>query len=214
MLVTIVGRFRHVRRAVRAQVRAAVAVAASAPGLARAAGSDLDPRSGARVVLEQPGGCRGHLKRQYTASLPSPVCFLSFFWHAASITRRAMSRGTSIHVRTASGIQTKNSHAPLATPPTPRDPWASKGRSQGAVLSSCYHETHYCAASKHRARVRPWKRCAPAYSNAGALVAALRLVAALVKAAAKRVFVCEQSFLEAATVVLPPARKCREPPVV
>ena len=60
-----------------------------------------------------------------------------------------------------------------------------------SLVASLYHETH-CAASKHRARVRPWKRCAPAYSNAGALVAALRLVAALVKAAAK-VFVWEQS---------------------
>ena len=34
-----------------------------------AAGSDLDPRSGARVVLEQPGGCRGHLKRQLVEPL-------------------------------------------------------------------------------------------------------------------------------------------------
>ena len=69
VLVTIVGRFRHVRRAVRAQVRAAVEGAASAPGLAGAAGKDLDPRAGARVVLEQPGGCRGHLKRQLVEPL-------------------------------------------------------------------------------------------------------------------------------------------------
>ena len=61
--------------------------------------------------------------------------------------------GTSIHVLTASGIQANKSRGPLATPPTPRDPWASKRRSRGAVLSSCYHEAH-CAASKHRPRVR------------------------------------------------------------
>ena len=59
----------------------------------------------------------------------------------------------TLHVRTASGIQTKNSQGPLATPPTPRDPWASKRRPRGAVLSSYYLEVYH-TASKHRSRVR------------------------------------------------------------
>ena len=50
-------------------MRAAVAVAASARGLAGAAGVNLDPRAGARVVLEQPGGRRSHLDRQLVETL-------------------------------------------------------------------------------------------------------------------------------------------------
>ena len=49
-------------------MRAAVAVAASARGLARAAGRDLDPRAGARVVLEQPGGSRSYLSNGSSSS--------------------------------------------------------------------------------------------------------------------------------------------------
>ena len=51
-------------------MRAAVAVAASARGLAGAAGVNLDPRAGARVVLEhEPGGRRSHLDRQLVEPL-------------------------------------------------------------------------------------------------------------------------------------------------
>ena len=50
-------------------MRAAVAVAASARGLAGAAGVNLDPRAGARVVLEQPGSRRSHLDWQLVKPL-------------------------------------------------------------------------------------------------------------------------------------------------